>query len=410
MEISSRSSSGTLILGVKGRLDASWTPRLQAEIEECVRRGAHHLGLDLSEVTYLSSAGIRVLLVTAQQLRSIDGSFAIVAASPQILSVLQLSGLEELLSEGGAAAATAPEEARPELRSLPGVALEVFRLGSTSPLDCTLLGEPGLLASSQRPGLEGTALQLGPDAFAVGIGALGEDPHECRQRYGELLAAGGVAASAPTDGADVPDYVISTGTLQPRARLLSGAVCRGGLPLLVRFEASQGGSATLTALVQDMVELAGNAFGLVMMAESDGLLGATLKRSPAELAQGEAIFAHPGVRSWLSYTPERQHRRAVALVAGVACVGSHPVLAPFLRPLGESGLHAHLHAVALPFRPLPRGRISLAETVARLFEAAPLAVLHLLRDDRELSGGGDSSFLRGAIWLGPLRDIRREQP
>ena len=42
-------------------------------------------------------------------------------------------------------------------------------------------------------------------------------------------------------------------------------------------------------------------------------------------------------------------------------------------------------------------------SVASLFETDTLqGVLHLLHDDREISGGGESEFVAGACWLGPL--------
>ena len=409
MDIQTRTSSGALVLEVSGRLDASWAPRLGTEIDECVRRGTHHLGLDLSGVTYRSSAGIRVLLVAARQLGAIGGSLAIVAASPQIRSVLQLSGLEELLGEASKGGETALEPAAVEQRRLGNLAVEVYREDGVQPLHCVLIGEPDVLAAGpELVSGAGSGLELGPDAFALGIGALGDDDDGV-QRCGELLAAGGVAAWAPTDGADVPDFAVATGAFLPRARLLGGAVCRGGLPVLMRFEAEEGHPASLAELVGHARDLVAGTVGFVMAAESDGLLGATLKRSPVGREPAEPVFAHPGVRRWLSYTPERQHRRAIALVAGIACRGVDPVLGPFVRPLGSGGLFAHVHAAALPFRPLARGRIALVDTVGTLFEAPPLAVLHLLRDDRELMGGGDSAFMRGAIWAGPLHRITRER-
>ena len=47
--------------------------------------------------------------------------------------------------------------------------------------------------------------------------------------------------------------------------------------------------------------------------------------------------------------------------------------------------------------------------MATLFESAVLqGVLHLLGDDREPSGVGQSEFVRGACWLGPIAVIERE--
>ena len=63
----------------------------------------------------------------------------------------------------------------------------------------------------------------------------------------------------------------------------------------------------------------------------------------------------------------------------------------------------HFHAAAFRFRPLRKGIIDLGETVAKLFEPEQLlGVLHLLNDDRGVSGAGESEFVTGACWIGPL--------
>jgi hypothetical protein len=100
----------------------------------------------------------------------------------------------------------------------------------------------------------------------------------------------------------------------------------------------------------------------------------------------------------------------VALAVGVAARAPSP-LDPFLRPLEVgSPLTAHFHAATFPYRPLRKGRIDLRESVQGLFEAETVqSVLHLLNDDREIVGGGESAFVRGACWVSPLSKISAER-
>jgi hypothetical protein len=68
-------------------------------------------------------------------------------------------------------------------------------------------------------------------------------------------------------------------------------------------------------------------------------------------------------------------------------------------------LAGHFHAAAFPYHPFKKGRIELKDTVANLFETAGLmGVLHLLNDDRDRTGIGQSRFVRGACWVGPLQE------
>jgi hypothetical protein len=139
------------------------------------------------------------------------------------------------------------------------------------------------------------------------------------------------------------------------------------------------------------------------VAETTGLVGAALRRSPAA-ATGADPLAFPEIRNWLTFTAERAYAHCTALIVGVVGSGRPGELAPVVRPRGPGAdLWGHLHAAAFSFCPLARGAIDLRATVASLFESQTLlGVLHLLYDDRSISGAGESEFVRGACWVGPI--------
>jgi hypothetical protein len=58
---------------------------------------------------------------------------------------------------------------------------------------------------------------------------------------------------------------------------------------------------------------------------------------------------------------------------------------------------------------LKRRELDLQATTANLFEAeAPQGLLHLLHDNREITGAGESQFARGTCWMGPISDVTLE--
>ncbi len=152
---------------------------------------------------------------------------------------------------------------------------------------------------------------------------------------------------------------------------------------------------------------AAQAIALVMLVESAGLMGASLLRSPALPAPAGAPFHHPEIRQWLSFTSERAFSRSLTLVVGVAAPMEKQDLRALLRPLGEnSTAGGHFHAAAFSYRPLRRGETDLKNATTALFEAETLqGVLHLINDERLISGAGESEFLRGACWVGPITEI-----
>src|SRR3989442_1326212 len=101
MEITSQTDDGRHELQLAGRFDANWADHVGNAIESAIRAGQHHIDLDLAQVDYLSSAGIRVLLKYFKQLKAARGTLRVVRTNEAILSVLQLSGIAGMLVGDG---------------------------------------------------------------------------------------------------------------------------------------------------------------------------------------------------------------------------------------------------------------------------------------------------------------------
>lgn len=412
MEVTAEISGETKKLKVKGRLDGYWADHLAKALEEEIHRGSHCLLLDLSEVMFLSSAGIRVLVKYYKQLNEIEGSLRISVASQQVTKVLEISKLAAILlaSENVRGvpienSATAPTLAVHHL-DLHGAAIDVFPRVPNALLQCRLIGDPALLRGNCVGEEECRIVQFPESSFGIGLGALGASFEECRGRFGEFLAIGGAVAYFPTDGTNVPDYLIAAGNSLPDVQVCYCVACEGDFAKLARFEVnSEAGAVTLTQIVKAALDLAeAEQVGLIMAAECAGLVGAALRRPPgAEAAKG-APFQFPQVREWLSFTAEPAYAHSLALVAGVASRGDAGLLAPILRPLeAASSITGHFHAAAFSYCPMQKGDIELKKTIRSLFEDQNLqGVLHLLSDDRGIAGAGQSRFVRGAYWLAPL--------
>lgn len=388
MEISRHQQEGFLEVRVSGRLDSHWADYLAEELSEIVQQGEHTIQLDLAEVHYLSSAGIAVLLRFHKELAEIDGSLLVSNASEMVSKVFEISGLARTLlldsTEG-----VEPEEAeKSSVKELDreGVLYQIYESAPGESLQCRVIGDPLRLAGCRFEDRNCQTVTLKGSSFGLGIGALGSDFDSCRDRFGELLAVAGTAIYQPTDGTGAPDYLVSAGDTLPEISVLYGLICDGRFSLFARFETSnQEGSVSLSSLAGSCLEMADtDLVGMVIVSESVGLVGAALKRSPALEASPEAPFEHPGIRRWLSFTPERVYARSVNLIVGLAIRGDAGELDSFVRPFGQDpGLAGHLHAAAFTYGPVKRGEINLRETVSTLFRTEkPLGVLHLLHDRR----------------------------
>jgi len=409
MEISTQQVEDALAVKVRGRLDNYWTEHLRTNLEEFVRGGAHVIRLDLSEVSFLSSAGVGLLVLTYRQLREIGGTLTIASPSVRVKQVLDLCKLSPILLTSQAPAN--PVERKSEIRRFTSAsaAFEMLECSSQKPLTFELIGDPGLLKSCGFGPKDCQALKFPASTFGVGLGAFGHGFEDAQSRFGEFLAVGGSAAYLPTDGTNVPDFMVCSGDLVPEVNVLYGLRCEGGFTHLLRFESTNADSPVeFSELVVTALEVSGAAaIGMVMVVESAGLVGAALRRSPATApVANTSPFQYPEVRTWLSFSTERLYSRSLVLISGVAASSANEPLAPLLRRIGgEASPVGHFHAAAFSYRPLKKGDIDLKATVSTLFETETLqGVLHLLNDDRKAAGAQQSEFVRGACWVGAVSE------
>src|ERR1700760_2315105 len=81
------------VLRVAGEVDVYTAPRLRERIRELAGAGTGHLIADLSEVDFLDSTGLGVLVGGLKRVREDGGSLALAVRTPRILRVFQITGL-----------------------------------------------------------------------------------------------------------------------------------------------------------------------------------------------------------------------------------------------------------------------------------------------------------------------------
>lgn len=414
MEITRIARADQFEIRLKGRMDATWSDHVANALAECVRGGQHAIAVDMAEVDYISSAGIRILVIYSRQLKNIQGRFVVINASVTVRKVLELAGLDALLHvEGGAAPKSSATATEPCARKLPfpqaGAMANVFDLKEGGVLHVQGLGDPA-------PWLEGrtqlgahSTVEFPANVMGIGLGAFSSGEASDNGHMGEFLAAAGAAVCQPADGSNKPDYMLLQGALTPTMKVAYGMVGRGAFARLMRFDkGAPQSSLPLSAVVKTCLDAVNSdAVGMVMVAETAALVGASLQKMPSAPTEGSGaknIFNFPGIRDWLSFTAEAAFANSTCLIVGFAAGKARSAGFPLLKPMMASGeLQGHFHAAAFPYRPLRKGRVELNEAVQPLFETENiLGLLHLLNDWREASGAGESRFLRGACWCAPL--------
>ena len=96
MEISTRTSNDTHIVAIVGSLDSTTSPAAQKALEP-VLAGAKKVALDFSQLDYISSAGLRVLLGAAKQLKASGGTLGMFGLNQSVREVFDISGFSSIL-------------------------------------------------------------------------------------------------------------------------------------------------------------------------------------------------------------------------------------------------------------------------------------------------------------------------
>ncbi len=91
MEISEKQEGKIVVLGPVGRLDNETSPSFQANLLDAVGIGGTSVLVDFSGVEYISSAGLRALMMASKKSRAGGGRFAVAALTPMVKEIFAIS-------------------------------------------------------------------------------------------------------------------------------------------------------------------------------------------------------------------------------------------------------------------------------------------------------------------------------
>ena len=97
MEITHRVKNEILIIAIKGRLDTVTAPIADEIIKKTLQENTNHLLFDLSALEYLSSGGLRIILVAVNDVRRREGKVALAGLNQYVYEIFAVSGLTAMI-------------------------------------------------------------------------------------------------------------------------------------------------------------------------------------------------------------------------------------------------------------------------------------------------------------------------
>lgn len=97
MEINKAISNQNVIITLKGRLDTMTAPQLDDEANSIDFDEVETVTLNLKDLEYISSSGLRVILALYKNLKSKGGNLKIVNVSNTIMELFSMTGMSDYL-------------------------------------------------------------------------------------------------------------------------------------------------------------------------------------------------------------------------------------------------------------------------------------------------------------------------
>jgi len=384
MDITTERKEHALVIGLKGRLDGYAASQVTAEIERTLRDDDRSVVFDLEGLTYMSSAGIRIILALQKKVKARNGRIALCNVGEYPKNVLSMAGFDRVFP-----IFSSREEAFQEVRKRedslsliadlkdPMVEREGARFrfepASRAPASLRVKGSLAALLHARIREEDLSAERFSDIKYSLGLGALGSGVEDAMPFLGEMMTIHGSMIWLPTDGHETPDFFVPAGDAgDVRAYTAFNLSLEGSFNEIAVVEATGEEGIALDTLYRAVFDLAEErrkgCRGVVATAiwgVVAGVASTGIKKSPIAKdapANGGSILDPENYDEWMDVSTEMKYEGYSIVTFGVGIdpsadlSGYNRTALDAIHPIhpGEtetSGLYLHNHGVV--FRNVP---------------------------------------------------------
>lgn len=96
MEVHEKKTGNYLVVNLSGRLDSSNYGELEKKLFEFIEKGEKQIVVDCSALIYISSSGLRVLLMALKKITSVGGKFYLCSLQENIREIFDIAGFSSI--------------------------------------------------------------------------------------------------------------------------------------------------------------------------------------------------------------------------------------------------------------------------------------------------------------------------
>jgi len=380
-------------LAISGRIDSISSPDIQRRLEEMIMDGERRIAVDLAEVPFLSSAGLRVFLIAQKALARVGGEILLYRATEAVRQVFAMTGFDRILRICATAeeclSLLAPAAAAGDRsETIAGVTFSLRELPGAAPGTLRLIGSQDKFAAAGYDQEDVVTLPQRELLYGTGLATIGDTWAEYKGLFGEAVILNRNLYFYPAVKRSAADFMLYSGQGEGTVcHFLNGFAFDGGFRCLAAFD----GFITLDQLLDWILTqpLATPLLGVVLVAESKGILGMNLKQVPLrENRPGPDfdLYAIDHVATWINFPVDPADPNHVIAATGIVC-RDRAALPPAQQMLFTGKSAAHLHAGVFSRGPVSKNLDQFAEELGRIgTELDILKVQHLLGGSRFSNG------------------------
>jgi anti-anti-sigma factor len=386
---------GVKCLHLKGRIDSMSALEIQRQFDDLILSGERRMVVDFEKVNYISSAGLRVFLAAQKQLRKAGGEIILCRMSADVRRVFQMSGFEKLFqiasNEEEIRSALQAEQQSVEVASqeIEGIPVQYIEKDVEAG-KIIVVGSQENLAGSNYAEKDVVAVKPDDIKYGTGLAAVGDQYDDYKNCFGESVVINKHLFFYPAVKRPVVDFMIYTqGDTSLRYKFLHGFGFNGNFKFILSFESPEG-STDLAHLVKGFHSLSEeNILGIVLIAESKGLLGMNLKRIPIvenKPENNKDIFSSENFSEWINFPVEPTDANNVIIGMGIA-VKDRNAAGAGIQSLIPKEQNFHIHACVFGKEPFKRSLQEFDAEIERvLAEMEVHKIQHLLGQTRFSTG------------------------
>ena len=96
MKIISENTSELLVIHPEGRLDAITSAEFEKEVMPIIQQSGNPVLIDFEKLDYISSAGLRTLLIIAKEMKKVKKVLALCCLNEAIMEIFNISGFQTI--------------------------------------------------------------------------------------------------------------------------------------------------------------------------------------------------------------------------------------------------------------------------------------------------------------------------